>query len=85
MPAKRINRSKLQRQPRPRVVEFEMTFVAVGAGCGVVAAVAFETATRPHALYMFIGAVIGMALGGAAEVGRLWWRKRQARKGRPVA
>lgn len=77
MHRKRINKSRHQRRPRPPAVEFEMTFVAVGAGCGMIVAVVFEVITRISSLYMFVGAMAGAVLGGMVEVVRFWWRRRK--------
>lgn len=80
MHPKRINKSKRQRPPRPPAVEFEMTFVAVGAGLGMLVAVAFEAATRISSLYMFVGAMGGAAFGGMVALLRFWWRRRRQRE-----
>lgn len=82
MHPKRINQSKRQRRPRPSVVTFEITFVAVGAGCGMIAAVVVEAVTRPNALYMLIGALAGMIAGALAESARFGWRKYRQREDR---
>ena len=75
MPQKRINKSKLHRKLRPPAIDFEMTFIAVGAGCGMLGALVFEALTRPRAVYMLFGAFVGTALGGVIEMARFWWRK----------
>ncbi|MDP3073801.1 MAG: hypothetical protein Q8N18_26185 [Opitutaceae bacterium] len=77
---KRINKSKALRRPRPAAAEFEMTGLAVGAGCGMLVGVAAEFVVRPSALIMFAGGVAGAALGGVVELVRFWWRKRAQKK-----
>jgi hypothetical protein len=56
---KRISRSKLQRRPRPAGVELGVVGVAVGAGCGMLGGLMIEFNSRPSALVMFVGALIG--------------------------
>lgn len=76
----RMNRTRRQRRLRPAAVEFEMTGLVIGGGCGMLAGLVVEIIYHPSAIIMIGGGMAGITLGSLIEIGRYQWRRHEQRK-----